>query len=605
MEIKRKQLIDMWISFFEEKKHKSVGSASVIPENDPSVLFTTAGMHPLVPYLLGTPHPMGKRICNVQKCIRTGDIDEVGDNCHLTFFEMLGNWSLGDYFKAEKVFWSYEFLTKKIGLKLDQLAVTCFAGDKKSPADAECAKLWEEAGMPKDKIFFLSDNWWEINRGPCGPDSEMFLDTGKEKCCEDCNPSCNCGKYIELGNDVYMQYNKVSDTEYLPAIQKNVDTGYGLERNLAALNKISSVYLTECFADAMKKIEDLSGKRYNDNDDEYTRQFRIVADHIRTATAILGDDVEVLPSNKDAGYVLRRLIRTAIKNARKLDIPFGKISDLADIFVEFFKESYPEFERNKNRIITEINKEEEKFEKTLVSGEREFEKIVTGLNRKKEFLLKSGADVSDCDIINGKTAFRLFDTFGFPIEMTVELAKENNLKVDMEGFKEADAKHKELARSLSAGKFKGGLADNNQQTVHLHTAAHLLLASLQKMFGDNVVQKGSNITSERLRFDFNFDRRLTDEEVSTLEKMINEVIEKDIEVVCENMTLENARNSGAKGIFDNKYGDNVFVYTIGDFSKEICGGPHAKKTSDLGKFKITKQESPGSGNRRIKAILTI
>jgi len=599
-----KQLREMWLKFYEDRGHKVIPSASIIPENDPSVLFTTAGMHPLVPYLLGEKHPAGKRLCNVQKCIRTGDIDEVGDNSHLTFFEMLGNWSLGDYFKKEKVSWSYEFLIKCLGLKTNEFAVTCFAGDENSPQDMETAELWEKQGVPKDRIFFLpkSDNWWEINRGPCGPDSEIFIDTGKPKCCPECNPSCHCGKYIEIGNDVYMQYNKVEDTEYIPAKQKNVDTGFGLERNLIVLNGANSVFVTEPFEEAMKVIEKLSDKKYNDDGDKYTRSFRIVADHVRAATAIIGDEKGINPSNTGAGYVLRRLIRKAIRHCMKLDIEHGHLGELAVVYCNFFKDFYPEFEKNKNRIVDELNKEEERFLKTVKAGEKEFDKVINGLEKKNEFMKKSDPNYVHDKTITGKSAFRLYDTFGFPVELTVEMAKEIGYSVDIKGYEEAFKKHQELARTASAGQFKGGLAaDGGEKTARLHTATHLLLAGLRKFVSPDINQMGSNITTERLRFDFNCDHKLTDEEIKNVEDYVNKIIKENVPVVCEEMTLDDAKKKGAIGIFESKYGDRVKVYSIGEYDKQICGGPHAKKTGELGWFKIIKEESSSSGVRRIKA----
>lgn len=603
MKITRRDLINKWFDFFKSKGHKVIKSASVLPENDPSVLFTTAGMHPLVPYLLGQPHPEGKRLCDIQKCIRTGDIDEVGDGCHLTFFEMLGNWSLGDYFKNEKVAWSYEFLTnpKYLGLKNDQLAVTCFAGNKNAPKDEETALCWEKQGVPKDRIYFLEDNWWEINRGPCGPDSEMFLDTGKEKCCEDCNPSCDCGKFIEIGNDVYMQYNKVSDTEYLPATQKNVDTGFGLERCLVVLNGEKSVYLTECFTKTIKLLENLSGKEYNDAGDEYTKSFRIVADHIRAVTIILGDEKGVAPSNIGQGYVVRRLIRRSIRHAKLLGIETGKLGDIAETYINYFKEDYPELEENRAKIIDELNKEEDKFLKTLEQGTREFEKVASGIARKNEFMKKSNPDYKEENVISGKSAFRLFDTFGFPLEMTEEMAKERGLVVDKIGFDEAYKEHQELARTTSVGTFKGGLSEQNEITTKYHTATHLLLAGLRHFFGNGVEQKGSNITTERMRFDFNFDRPLTKEELKELEDFVNNAINSKVDVIREEMTFKEAKARGGYGVHKADDNEKVSVYKIGDIDYQICGGPHVKNTAEIGKFKIIKEQSSSAGIRRIRA----
>ena len=605
----RRELIDLWINYYKDNNHVQIDSASLIPENDPSVLFTTAGMHPLVPYLLGQPHPKGRRLCDVQKCFRTGDIDEVGDNCHCTFFEMLGNWSLGDYFKQEKVRLSYNFLTGENGLNLrkDQFAVTCFEGDDLCPRDTETAARWEEMGVPKERIFFLSknENWWGLDKGPCGPDSEMFLDTGKEKCSPNCNPSCNCGKYIEIGNDVYMQFNKIDETTYLPAVQKNVDCGFGLERCLMTFNKTNSIYVTELYENAIKKIEELSGKTYNDNGDEFTKSFRIVADHLRASTMIIGDEKGIAPSNTGAGYVLRRLIRRAIRHMKKLEISAGHLGEIAQIYINYFKEDYPEVETNKNRIFEELNREEEKFLKTIELGNKEFEKVVSGIERKNQFMKQSNPDFVEEKLISGKSAFRLYDTFGFPIELTCEMAAERGLEVDVDGFNSAFKEHQELARTASAGAFKGGLADDSVWTTRLHTANHLLLAGLRKIFGDHVEQKGSNITSERLRFDFNFERKLTDEEVKLVEDYVNDAIKKAIPVERKEMTFAEAKKQGGYGIHKADENEIVSVYKIGDVDFQICGGPHASNTSELVNFKISKQEAVSAGVRRVKAVINV
>ena len=603
--ITRQQLLDKWFSFYTSCGHKRIPGASVIPDNDPSVLFTTAGMHPLVPYLLGQPHPMGKRLCDVQNCIRTGDIDEVGDNSHLTFFEMLGNWSIGDYFKKEKVAWSYEFLTdpKYLGLKKEQFAVTCFAGNENAPKDEETARCWEQCGVSKDRIFFLKDNWWEIARGPCGPDSEMFLDTGKPKCGPNCSPACDCGKYMEIGNDVYMQYNRVGDTEYLPAVQKNVDTGFGLERCLVVLNGVKSVYVTECFEKTIQLLEKLSGKKYIDDGDQYTRSFRIICDHIRSSVIILGDEKGVVPSNIGQGYVLRRLIRRSIRHCKLLGIGVGNLGPIAETFIDFFKDSYKELVDNHDKIVVELNKEEERFLKTIEQGLREVEKVISGIERKNEFMAKSNPNYVNETTIGGKAAFRLFDTFGFPIEMTEEIAKERGYSVDKEGFNQAYAEHQELARTTSAGSFKGGLAEQNETTTKYHTATHILLAGLRHFFGNKVEQKGSNITSERMRFDFSFDRALTLDEIKMLEDFVNDVISKKIEVTREELPFKQAKEKGGYGVHKADENEMVSVYKIGDVDYQICGGPHVKNTSEIGKFEIIKQEACSAGVRRIKAII--
>ncbi len=602
-----RQLKEMWLDFYESKGHAVIKSASVIPDNDPSVLFTTAGMHPLVPYLLGEKHPLGKRLANVQKCIRTGDIDEVGNPYHLTFFEMMGNWSLGDYFKKEKIAWSYEFLTsdKYLNLLPHQFAVTVFEGDENAPRDEESAACWEEQGVSKDRIFFLNkaENWWEIERGPCGPDSEIFLDTQKEKCSKDCNPSCSCGKYVEIGNDVYMQYEKIGDNEYISAKQKNVDTGFGLERNMVVLNGAKSVYATEVFSEAIQKLEELSGKKYTDDEDGFTKSFRIVCDHIRCASVILGEENGIVPSNKDAGYVLRRLIRKAVRHAKKLGVESGKLVEISSVFINQLGEYYPELLSHRETILSELLKEEERFEKTLETGLKEWEKVVLNIMKKNEFMKKSNPNHIDDITISGKTVFRLYETFGFPLEITMDLAKEQGLIVDVEGYNKSYEEHQELARSSSAGHFKGGLAGTGYEFAKYHTATHILLSVLRKHFGDNVFQKGSNITADRLRFDFSFERKLTKEEIAFVEKDVNDVIAKGIDVVAEEMSLESAKNCGAMGVFEEKYGDVVTVYSIPGVSKEICGGPHAKNTKDLGVFSIVKEESSSFGVRRIKAVL--
>ena len=584
----------LFLEFFKEKGHAVIPSASLIPENDPSVLFTTAGMHPLVPYLLGEKHPQGKRLTDVQKCVRTGDIDEVGDASHCTFFEMLGNWSLGDYFKEDMIAWSYEFLTseKYLGIPVEKLAVTVFEGDEDAERDTESATLWEKAGIPKDRIFYLpkKNNWWIAGTvGPCGPDTEMFIDRGTPKCSPNCSPACDCGKYLEIWNDVFMQFEKKADGTYQKLSQRNVDTGMGLERTLSILSGAKTVYDTDVFAGARACIESLTGKKYGENEEE-TRAFRIVLDHTRTATFMIGDTKGITPSNVDQGYVLRRLIRRAVRFGKMLGLGQGDLSQIAKCYIEKYKEVYPELLQNQDKIITELNKEEEKFSKALVDGLKEFNKIINYIQG---------------SVFPGKTAFRLFDTFGFPIEMTTELALEKGFTVDMAGYEEANRKHKEASQKGAEQKFKGGLAEQNETTARLHTATHLLNSALKVVLNDNGInQRGSNITVERLRFDFNFPRKLTPEELKAIEDKVNEAIEKDIEVVMEEMSVEKAKEQGAVGVFSDKYGDIVKVYTIEGYSKEICGGPHAKRTGELGKFIIKKEEASSSGVRRIKAIIT-
>ena len=602
----RRELVDKWFDFFTSHNHIKIPSASVVPENDPTVLFTTAGMHPLVPYLLGQPHPKGKRLCDVQKCIRTGDIDEVGDESHLTFFEMLGNWSLGDYFKEDMIKWSYEFLTnpKYLGIDKERLAVTVFAGNDLVPQDDLTAKLWEEAGIRRENIYYLKDNWWILGSGigPCGADSEMFIDSGKPKCSPECNPSCDCGKFMEIWNDVFMEFKVNPDKSVVKLEQKNVDTGMGLERTLCKLNGVKSAYDTEIFAGALAELEKLSRKSYAD--ETLKSSFRIIADHLRTSTIILGDENGIAPSNIGQGYVLRRLIRRAIRHMKKLEIGAGHLAYIARIYIEFFKQDYPELKTNESKIIEELNKEEEKFLKTLELGNKEFDKVVNGMERKNQFMANQPGFKPETQI-NGKSAFRLYDTFGFPIELTVEMAKERGLTVDVDGFNEAFRQHQELARSTSAGAFKGGLADDSEWTTRLHTACHLLLAGLRKMFGTHIEQKGSNITSERLRFDFNFDRKLTDEEVKQLEDFVNDAINKAIPVERVEMKFKDALSCGGYGVHKASEDDIVSIFKIGDVDFQICGGPHAKNTSELVNFKIAKQEAVSAGVRRIKAIINV
>ena len=586
------QLREMFQQFMESKGHHRIPSASVIPENDPTVLFTTAGMHPLVPYLMGTPHPAGTRLTDVQKCIRTGDIDDVGDASHLTFFEMLGNWSLGDYFKKEMIAWSWEFLTSPeyLGLDKDKLAFTVFEGEGDIPRDDEAAGYWMENGVKKENIYFLprEHNWWGPAgiTGPCGPDTEMFIIT-KKPCGPNCSPACHCGAYLEIWNDVFMQYNKQKDGTFIPLKQKNVDTGMGLERTICVLTGKKTVYETDAFTDILAKIAELSGKEYG-ADEETTKAFRIIADHMRTSTFILGDDRGVSPSNTDQGYILRRLLRRAVRYGMQLGMPDGFTCEIAKVIINQYKNAYPELERNAAFVIDQLTLEEGRFARTLKQGNKEFDKVAS-----------RAADGK----IDGETAFHLYDTYGFPIEMTVELAKERNLTVDTTGFEEAFRKHQELSHQGAEQKFKGGLADTSEETARLHTATHLLHAALRKVLGDEVAQKGSNITAERLRFDFSFGRKVTKDELAQVEKMVNEAIQAKVPVVCEEMTVPEAKEKGAIGLFESKYGEKVRTYKMGDYSFEICGGPHAQNTGDLGTFKIQKEESSSAGVRRIKAVL--
>ncbi|MEK6868607.1 MAG: alanine--tRNA ligase [Nanoarchaeota archaeon] len=582
--MKARELKKKYFEFFKEKKHKLISSASLIPEHDPTVLFTTAGMHPLVPYLMGEKHPLGKRLVDVQKCIRTGDIEEVGDASHLTFFEMLGNWSLGDYWKKEAIEWSFEFLTSKkwLGLDRNNLHVTVFAGDKDAPKDEESAKIWKSLGIPEERIFYLpkKDNWWGPagSTGPCGPDTEMFYDTGKEKCGKECKPGCGCGKYFEVWNDVFMQYNKTKDGKYVPLKQQNVDTGMGVERTAAMLQGKNTVYEIETFAPIMEKIQ-IEAKEQN------ARSMRIIADHLRASAFILAE--KVAPSNLDQGYVLRKLIRRSIRHSRLLGIGRENFtSEIAKIVIDTYKNDYAGLNKNKGFILEELEKEEKKFKKTLETGLREFNKLI-----KQD----SG--------ITGKEAFILFSSYGFPWEMTQELAEEEGLKVDKSDFEKEFKKHQDLSRAGAEKRFKGGLADSSEESKRLHTATHLLNEALRKAISKDIIQKGSNITQERLRFDFNFDRKLTAEEIRKVEDLVNKKIKEAIPVKREEMGLEEAKKRHAQGLFEHKYANRVSVYSIGDFSIEICGGPHVKNTEELGRFKIIKEESSAAGVRRIKAVL--
>ncbi|MBE7088520.1 MAG: alanine--tRNA ligase [Clostridiales bacterium] len=590
-------LRELYLKFFESKGHKIIPSASLIPENDPTVLFTTAGMHPLVPYLLGEKHPAGTRLCDVQKCVRTGDIDEVGDSSHCTFFEMLGNWSLGDYFKNEMIPWSFEFLTSPdyLGIPVEDIAITCFAGDEDCPRDEESANKWIECGILPENIYFLpkSGNWWGPagTTGPCGPDTEMHIIRNKEaaaKLNSDQFDDAPKGTFLEIWNDVFMQYNKNEEGKYEPLKQRNVDTGMGLERTLCILNGKASVYETDIFENAILKIEELTGKKYGENEEE-TKAFRVVLDHVRTATFMLGDVKGIVPSNTDQGYILRRIIRRAVRFGRNIGLPQGALNKVSKTFIEKYASVYPELVKNSAKIEEELNKEEDKFSKTLQQGIKEFEKVAERL--------------AQGETIDGKTAFRLYDTYGFPVEITKEMAAEKNLLVDVEGYNAAYAEHQAKSRAGSEQKFACGLADHKEETTNLHTATHLLQAALKKVCSDEIQQKGSNITEERLRFDFNFARKLTPEEVAKVEAMINEVIKADIPVVMKEMTVAEAKEQGFTGLFESKYGEVVKTYSIGEFSKEICGGPHAESTGALGTFKIAKQENVSAGVKRIKAIL--
>lgn len=579
------EIRNKYLNFFKRHGHSVIPSAPLIPENDPSVLFTTAGMQPLVPYLLGEKHPEGTRLTDFQKCVRTNDINEVGDNRHLTYFEMLGNWSLGDYFKEESVAMSYEFLTKELGIPSEKISVTCFAGDEDCPKDTVTAECWKKAGIPEERIYFFGkdDNWWIAGEeGPCGPDTEMFYDTGKEKCSEGCNPSCGCGKYVEIWNNVFMEYLKTSDGKYQKLKQQNVDTGLGLERMAMLLQGKKTPFEIEIFKPVMDKLEELEKV-----DDIASR--RIVAEHLRSSMMIILDGG--IPSNVDRGYILRRLIRRMTRRLRKLQIDTNQISTLIDISIDAQKELYPELETNKERIKTVIIEEINKFEKTLERGEREFNKIVNKLKTENK------------DTISGQDLFTLYETYGFPPEVTQDLAEEQGIKIDNTEFDRLFKDHQEKSRMGSEQKFKGGLSGNGEKETKYHTATHLLNAALKQVIGKEVHQKGSNITPERMRFDFSCDHKLTDEEKKQVEDLVNKWINEDLPVTIEEMSKEDAIKSGAECMFIEKYPDIVTVYSIGDVSKELCGGPHVKNTKVLGTFKIKKEEACSAGVRRIKAIL--
>ena len=563
------EIRNKYLNFFKAHGHKVIPSAPLIPENDPSVLFTTAGMQPLVPYLLGEKHPAGTRITDYQKCVRTNDIDEVGDNRHLTYFEMLGNWSLGDYFKEESIQMSYDFLTKELGIPVEKLSVTCFAGDEDCARDEVTASCWKKAGIPEERIYYFGkdDNWWIAGEtGPCGPDTEMFYDTGKPACSEDCQPSCDCGKYVEIWNNVFMEYFK-DKNGYSKLKQKNVDTGLGLERMAMLLQGKETPFDTELFAPVMEKIKELQKE-------DIIESRRIVAEHLRSSMMIISDGGR--PSNIDRGYVLRRLIRRMIRHLNKLEIDLNELSTLIDTNVDNLKEMYPELEKNRDIIKTVILEEKDKFVKTLAHGEREFQKEIKKLGDNKK--------------IPGQVVFKLYDTYGFPPEVTKELAKENGYEIDLEEFEELFKKHQEKSRLGAEQKFKGGLADQSENTIAYHTATHLLNAALKVVLGPDTHQRGSNITAERMRFDFNCDHKLTDEEKQKTEELVNKWIKEELPVTVETMKKEDAVKSGAECMFIEKYPDEVTVYSIGDVSKELCGGPHVKNTSEIGKFKIKKEE---------------
>ena len=586
-----------WLEFWRNKNHVIIPSAGVLPDNDPTALFHNSGMHPLVPYLCGQTHPSGVRLANAQKCIRTGDIDEVGDATHLTFFEMLGNWSLGDYFKKEQIEWSFEFLTQELKLPVEKLAVSVFAGDDDAPRDEEAAAVWKKVGIPENKIAYLgkSDNWWAKGEfGPCGTDTEMFFWTGDENTPESFQKTHDDERWVEIWNDVFMTFNRKEDGTLEPLEQKNIDTGMGLERTIAVLNGKKSVYETDAFTEILEKIAELASKpalaKTPLAQTDEANSMRVIADHLRSGSMILAD--KVAPSNVDQGYILRRLLRRAIRHGRKLGFEEHFTLQIAEVVKNKLGHHYPELEKNWDFIAEELNREEEQFAKTLETGEREFTKLADKI-----------IEFSDKKELGGKKAFWLYETYGFPFEMTEELCAEKGLTVDRAGFDEAAKKHAEASRAGSEQKFKGGLGDASVETTRLHTATHLLHAALKKVLGDHVEQRGSNITPERLRFDFSHGEKMTPEEKEEVEKLVNEAIAENVAITCEETTVEDAKKRGAIGLFGDKYGEKVKMYSMGDFSMEICGGPHAKTTGELGKFKIKKEEASSRGVRRIKAVL--
>ena len=594
--MKADELRSMYLDFFKSKGHSVISGSSLIPQNDPTVLFTTAGMHPLVPYLLGEKHPSGIRLCNCQKCIRTGDIDSVGDTSHLTFFEMLGNWSLGDYFKEEAIAWSHEFLTSKSYLGFDpaNLYVTVFEGNENVPKDDESIAIWQKLGIPGERIFALpmEDNWWGPagQTGPCGPDTEMFIDTGKPACGSTCRPGCSCGKYFEIWNAVFMQYGKQDDGAYTPLTQSNVDTGMGVERTIAMLQGKSTVYETELFEPVIGLISETAGKHMSD-DDATGMAFRVVSDHMRSSVFILGDEQGIAPGNLGQGYVLRRLIRRAVRFAKQLGLEPGFSGPIASTIIDSYDHVYPELGANREHIMRELVQEEEKFEKTLTRGMGELEKVLSKLTEHNQTQLP------------GRVAFKLYDTFGFPVEFTEEICGEHGIGIDQKGFDKAFEKHKAVSMQGADKAFKGGLADNSEATTNLHTATHLLHKALQMVLGEHVKQRGSNITEQRLRFDFSHPEKMTDDEKKKVEDIVNDIIARDLPITVETMTIEQARDVGAMALFSGKYGEQVKVYSIGDFSKEVCGGPHVEKTGTLGRFRIKKEGSSSAGVRRIRAVL--
>ncbi len=591
MQMTSKELRERFLRFFEKRGHSVIPSASLIPEMDPTVLFTTAGMHPLVPYLMGQPHPQGRRLVNCQKCFRTDDIEEIGDSFHLTFFEMLGNWSLGDYYKREIIEWAMEFLTdpaEGLGLDKEKLSVTVYEGDVQIPPDEEAARIWEETGIPRERIHFLprTDNWWGPvgDSGPCGPDTEIFFDIGLKPCSSECCPGCGCGKYIEIWNLVFMGYNQTLEHLYPPLEQKNVDTGMGLERALQVINGLPSVYETDLLSPIMEKIKEIA--RIRETSPEQVQVLRILVDHARSSVLALADDKGLVPSNVEHGYVIRRLLRIAIRKGFQLGINGSFLGDLVPTVLEILGDIYPELHRNQERITVEIAKEEKRFRSALRRGLRVCEKI---LKEKGE--------------LTAKDAFILFQSHGFPLEMTAQIAKEHGQQVDAAEFRSEFEKHRQISREAAQGRFQSGLADHSEEVTRLHTATHLLHQALRRFVGQEVLQKGSNITRERTRLDVQLGRKLTEEELRQVEDWVNEIIRRDLPIRSETMSPEEALAQGAIGLFGGKYGDQVTVYSVGDVSKEICIGPHVKRTGVLGTFRITKQKRIGANTLRIRGVL--
>ena len=602
-----KELRETWLNFYKSKGHVDIGAVSLIGDGTTGVMFNVAGMQPLMPYLLGAPHPQGKRLCNVQGCVRTVDIDSVGDETHFTFFEMMGNWSLGDYFKKEKTKWTFDFLTKELGFDKDKICCSVFAGDENAPRDEQTASLLKQIGIKEENIFYLGkkDNWWELegtSNTPCGPDNEWFYPRHDRPCCENCDITCECGRWVEIGNDVYMQYKKLEGGKYIELENKNVDTGFGFERLLMYINGYTDGYKIDIFAPVISYLSQKCGFEYG-KDEKNTKAMRIIADHIRTSVMLIGDKNGIVPSNIGAGYILRRLLRRAIRYTNQLGLEMNVLLEIAKIYInDIYCDSYPVLFEKQDFVLSEIEKEANRFAKALEDGYKEFEKVINGIERKNQFMALQNPDYVPENTITGKSVFRLYDTFGFPIEMTEELALEKGYNIDKQGFEICFKEHQE--KSKQQGTFKGGLANHNEMTTRLHTATHLLQAALRKVLGNVVTQKGSNITEERLRFDFSFDRKVTPEELAEVENLVNDIIKQDIPVCMEEMTYQQALNQDALGLFKDKYDkEKVKVYSVGDFSKECCGGPHAKSSGELGSFKIKKEEANGAGIRRIKAVI--